>query len=160
MTGHQPRQELLEVLTKPLAAHGFDLEDIEVSQAGRRVLVRVLVDTDGGVTLDAVAEATRLVSELLDSHDVLGERPYTLEVTSPGIDRPLTAERHWRRNIGRLVKVKLLSGDVFTGRITSATADAACVEADGRSRDVSYGDVSSARVEIEFNRPSSAAKEG
>ncbi len=159
MTSGQPRQELLEVLTAPLFGRGFDLEDIEVSQAGRRLLVRVLVDTDGGVTLDAVAEATRLVSELLDSHDVLDERPYTLEVTSPGIDRPLTAERHWRRNIGRLVKVKLATGDDFTGRILTAGAEAACVEADGDSRDVAYDEVLSARVEIEFNRPSPAEKE-
>lgn len=159
MTGHQPRQELLEVLTEPLSASGYDLEDIEVSQAGRRSLIRVLVDTDAGVTLDGVAAATRLVSELLDSHDVLDEQPYTLEVTSPGIDRPLTAERHWRRNIGRLVKIKLAAGDVFNGRITDAAADCASVETDLGGRDVSYTDISSARVEIEFNRPQLAAKE-
>ncbi len=158
MTGQQPKQELLDVLTEPLSARGYDLEDIEVSQAGRRSLVRVLVDTDGGVTLDAVAEATRLVSDLLDGHEVLDEQPYTLEVTSPGIDRPLTAERHWRRNIGRLVKVNI-AGNEFTGRITTATADSASVETAEGEQQVSYAGVTSARVEIEFNRPRSAAKE-
>jgi ribosome maturation factor RimP len=159
VTGQQPKQALLDVLTEPLSACGYDLEDIEVSQAGRRSLVRVLVDTDGGVTLDAVAEATRLVSDLLDGHEVLDEQPYTLEVTSPGIDRPLTAERHWRRNIGRLVKVKLIAGDEFTGRITTATADSASVETAEGEQHVTYAGVTSARVEIEFNRPRSAAKE-
>jgi ribosome maturation factor RimP len=159
VTDHQPKQELLEVLTGPLSARGYDLEDIEVSQVGRRSLIRVLVDTDGGVTLDAVAEATRLVGDLLDGHEVLDEQPYTLEVTSPGTDRPLTAERHWRRNVGRLVKVKLHAGDEFTGRITTAAGAAACIETAEGERQVSYADVASARVEIEFNRPRSAAKE-
>ena len=93
------------MLEKPLATSGLDLEGVEISQAGRRSLVRVLVDQDGGVTLDDIADATRLVSDVLDQTDVLGESPYTLEVTSPGIDRPLTLPRHWRRNVDRLVKV-------------------------------------------------------
>ena len=117
MTGHQPQQELLAVLEKPLATSGLDLEGVEISQAGRRSLVRVLVDQDGGVTLDDIADATRVVSDVLDQTDVLGESPYTLEVTSPGIGRPLTLPRHWRRNVDRLVKVTTTSGDTWTGRV-------------------------------------------
>ena len=159
MTGDQPKQELLEVLTEPLLARGYDLEDIEVSQVGRRSLVRVLVDAEGGVTLDAVAAATRLVSDLLDGHEVLDEQPYTLEVTSPGVERPLTCERHWRRNVGRLVKVKLVAGDELAGRVVTASADSASLETAEGDRDVAYADVTSARVEIEFNRRQPAAKE-
>ena len=89
---------------------GLDLEAVELTPAGRRRVLRVAVDKDGGVTLDDVAEATKEVSRLLDASDVMGEQPYTLEVTSPGIDRPLTLPRHWRRNAGRLVKVTTHDG--------------------------------------------------
>ena len=61
-------------------------------------MLRVAVDKDGGVTLDDVADATREVNRVLDGSDVMGEQPYTLEVTSRGVDRPLTLPRHWRRN--------------------------------------------------------------
>ena len=80
-------------------------------------MLRVAVDKDGGVTLDDVAEATRAVSEVLDESDVMGEQPYTLEVTSRGVDRPLTLPRHWRRNADRLVTVTLTAGEQVTGRI-------------------------------------------
>ncbi len=94
MTGQQPTEALREVLQDPLAASGLDLEGIQMSTAGRRSVVRVLVDKDGGVTLDDVADATRAVGEALDDSDVMGEQPYTLEVTSRGVDRPLTLPRH------------------------------------------------------------------
>ena len=105
MTGLQPNEALLEVLTGPLEASGVDLEGVEISNAGRRRLVRVLVDKDTGITLDDVADATHLVSGVLDSSDVLGESPYTLEVTSPGIDRPIRTLDDIRRNTGRRVFV-------------------------------------------------------
>jgi ribosome maturation factor RimP len=158
VTGHPPQQELLETLEQPLAQSGLDLEGVEVSQAGRRSLVRVLVDQDGGVTLDDIAEATHLVSGVIDSSDVMGESPYTLEVTSPGIDRPLTLPRHWRRNTDRLVKVSTLTGDTFTGRVLSTDDDHARLDVDGTTREVAYTDVAKAKVQIEFNRPKSAAR--
>lgn len=153
MTGPQPHEALLEVLTGPLEASGVDLEAVEISNAGRRRLVRVLVDKDSGITLDDVAAATHLVSDVLDSSDVLGESPYTLEVTSPGIDRPLVLPRHWRRNVDRLVKVSTADGGSFTGRIKQAGDSEATLDVDGKARVVAYDDVSKARVEIEFNRP-------
>ena len=131
MTGHPPQQELLEALEEPLAKSGLDLEGVELSSAGRRSLVRVLVDQDGGVTLDDIADATQVVSEVLDTSDVLGEAPYTLEVTSPGIDRPLTLPRHWRRNVDRLVKVTIRDGGTFTGRVLRTDDDSAMLDVDG-----------------------------
>jgi len=145
-------------LERPLAQSGLDLEGVEVSQAGRRSLVRVMVDHDGGVTLDDIADATRLVSNLLDASDVMGESPYTLEVTSPGTDRPLTLPRHWRRNTDRLVKVSTQRGDTFTGRVLSTDDDGARLDVDGATREIAYADVAKARVQIEFNRHTGAAR--
>ena len=99
------RDEIENELIDPLAALGLDVEAVEITPAGKRRVLRVAVDKDGGVTLDDVADATREVSRVLDDSDVMGEQPYTLEVTSRGVDRPLTLPRHWRRNVGRLVKV-------------------------------------------------------
>src|SRR5689334_14584452 len=89
-----------------IGAAGYDLEELVVTPAGRRSVVRVVVDRDEGVSLDDVAEVSRAVSAVLDEKDGdLGRAPYVLEVTSPGVDRPLSEPRHWRRNLGRLVAV-------------------------------------------------------
>ena len=85
---------------------GLDLEDVEVTAAGRRRRVCVVVDRDGGIDLDAVADVSKSVSDVLDASDALGSAPYVLEVTSPGVDRPLTQPRHWRRARGRLVSCR------------------------------------------------------
>ena len=147
------RDRLVDTLRPAIERAGLDLEDIEVTPAGRRRLVRVVVDKDGGVTLDDIADTTRLVSQQLDEDDdLVGEMSYTLEVTSPGTDRPLTAQRHWRRNRGRLVKVTRHDGDPITGRILEAGESSARLEVDGTPRDVEYADVRKARVEVEFNR--------
>jgi ribosome maturation factor RimP len=114
---------VLALLEPVVTAAGFDLEDLTVSAAGKRSVVRVLVDKDGGVTLDDVADVSRLVSEALDAADeqdptLLGTS-YVLEVSSPGVDRPLTEQRHWRRNTGRLVAAALRDGSTVEGRITA-----------------------------------------
>lgn len=153
MAGRQPKSEVLGLLTSPLRKRGIDVEDVELSDAGRRKLVRVLVDKDGGITLDDVALATTVVGELLDSSDVLEDAPYTLEVTSPGVDRPLTEPRHWQRNTGRLVVVHLDGGAVCTGRILRSDASTATLEVEGVERTIPYADVTKARIEVEFNRP-------
>ncbi|MBA2773987.1 MAG: ribosome maturation factor RimP [Nocardioidaceae bacterium] len=158
MTGHSQSEALLDVLGEPLAKQGYDLEGVEVSQAGRRSLVRVLVDTDNGVTLDGIADATHIISDVLDSTEVLGESPYTLEVTSPGIDRPLTVPRHWRRNVDRLVKVVPRDGDEFIGRIRSCHETAVQLETDSGSNEVAYDDITSARIQVEFKRPDPTGK--
>lgn len=145
-------------LAAPLSALGLDVEAVEITPAGKRRILRVAVDQDGGVTLDDVAEATREVSRVLDSSDVMGEHPYTLEVTSRGVDRPLTLPRHWRRNTDRLVAVQLAGGESLTGRIVDSDDRGAQVEVSGQRREIAYADVDKALVQVEFNRP--APKEG
>jgi ribosome maturation factor RimP len=151
----QTRDRLSGVLTAPLAASGLDVEAIDLTPAGKRRLLRVAVDKDGGVTLDDIAEATREVSRLLDESDVMGEHPYTLEVTSPGTDRPLTLPRHWRRNRGRLVKVSCTDGRTLTGRITDTGEDHAVLDVDGAPQELPLAQVAKATVQIEFNRKES-----
>lgn len=153
------RDRIEAELVDPLSAKGLDVEAVEVTPAGKRRVLRVAVDKDGGVTLDDVAEATREVSRVLDESDVMGEQPYTLEVTSRGVDRPLTLPRHWRRNAGRLVKADLRGGEVVIGRITSSTDDTVTLEVDGVSRELALGDIAKALVQIEFNRKSDADRE-
>ena len=145
-------EEVASVLVTPLAELGLDLEAVELTPAGSRRVLRIAVDQDGGVTMDDVAQATRQVSAALDDTGVMGERPYTLEVTSRGVDRPLTLPRHWRRNAGRLVKVALDGGERLTGRITASDDDGATLEVSGSERRVDFASVTKALVQIEFNR--------
>ena len=155
MSIDQTRDRLAGVLTEPLAATGLDVEAIDLTPAGKRRLLRVAVDKDGGVTLDDIADATKEVSRLLDESDVMGEQPYTLEVTSPGTDRPLTHPRHWRRNRGRLVKAALRDGSTVTGRVVDNDDASAVLDVDGTSRELRYDHVTKAKVELEFNRKES-----
>ena len=150
------RDQIEQELATPLSALGLDVEAVELTPAGKRRILRVAVDGDDGVTLDDVASATKKVSEVLDASDVMGEQPYTLEVTSRGVDRPLTLPRHWRRNADRLVKVTTTDGETVTGRITGSDEDAATLDVDGSQREVAYSDVAKALVQVEFNRKSSA----
>jgi len=146
-----------QTLTPVVAAEGFDLEGVEVQAAGRRRVVRVLVDRDEGVTLDDISTLTSVLSATLDDTNAMGELPYVLEVSSPGVGRPLTLPRHWRRNISRLVTVTCGDGEVVAGRIV-ASDDARVtldeVAADPRVRTLSYEDIVDAHVEVEFNRRS------
>ncbi|MCU1592255.1 MAG: hypothetical protein JWP11_3511, partial [Frankiales bacterium] len=108
-SGSGTAARLSQLLAPLVETTGADLEDVDVSKAGRRSVVRVVVDRDGGVSMDDVADVSRAVSDALDALDeaepgMLGPS-YVLEVTSPGVDRPLTLPRHWRRNVGRLVTV-------------------------------------------------------
>jgi ribosome maturation factor RimP len=144
----QTRDRIAEVLRSPLA-------DVGRTAAGKRRMLRVAVDQDGGVTLDDIADATREVSRVLDDSDVMGQQPYTLEVTSPGTDRPLVLPRHWRRNRGRLVTVSLGDGTSLTGRITDNDDERATLDVDGTVHDVPLADVSRAKVQLEFNRKES-----
>jgi ribosome maturation factor RimP len=144
-------------LTEPLRALSLDVEAVEITPAGKRRVLRVAVDKDGGVTLDDVAAATRAINAVLDGDaDVMGEQPYTLEVTSRGVDRPLTLPRHWRRNADRLVKVTLADGTTLTGRITDSDDEQVTLDVAGAQRSVPYAEVTKALVQIEFNRKSEA----
>jgi ribosome maturation factor RimP len=154
-----------------VGAAGYDLEDLVVTPAGRRSVVRVVVDRDSGVTLDDVAEVSRAVSAVLDLNDGdLGRSPYVLEVTSPGVDRPLTEPRHWRRNTGRLVTVAVgSSGDSeqVTGRVTAVQDAGVTLAVEGRGKPgakkrpptprlVPWGLLGAGRVQVEFGRADAA----
>lgn len=140
-------------LTDPLRALGLDVEAVELTPAGKRRVLRIAVDKDGGVTLDDVADATRAIDGVLDADDALmGEQPYTLEVTSRGVDRPLTLPRHWRRNQGRLVKVTLVEGGQVTGRIGASDDEGVTLKLEDGERRAAYADIAKALVQIEFKR--------
>jgi ribosome maturation factor RimP len=145
--------QLEPIISDAVSAIGFDLELLDVQQAGRRHLVKVVVDGEDGVGLDEIAQASRAVSEALDAHDHVLGGPYTLEVTSPGVDRPLTAPRHWRRAKFRLVKVRQSDGVEFTGRVGKVTEDAVWLLVDGQLRQLRQGSVERAVVEVEFRQP-------
>jgi ribosome maturation factor RimP len=145
--------ELRPVVERTVAAIGFDLEDIDIRPAGRRKLVRVVVDSDSGVGLDDIAKLSRKVAAELDECDEILGGPYTLEVTSPGVDRPLTAPRHWRRARLRLVDVALKDGNKLAGRVGDAGEDTVRLLVDGALRDLSYRDVDHAIVVVEFRQP-------
>ena len=142
-------QKLRELLTADVQAAGFDLEDVAVNRAGSRSVVRIVVDRDGGLDLDAVADVSRAISEVLDGHDGVLPGAYSLEVTSPGVDRPLTEPRHWRRNLGRLVIVTRAGTPDLTGRVTAA--DDRSVTVDGTV--IPLAEVGRGMVQVEFNRP-------
>ncbi|CAI9419486.1 ribosome maturation factor RimP [Nocardioides sp. T2.26MG-1] len=149
------RDQIEAELDDPLRALGLDIEAVEITPAGKRRILRVAVDKDGGVTLDEVAEATREVNRVLDGSAVMGEQPYTLEVTSRGVDRPLTLPRHWRRNAGRLVKVTFTDGSSATGRVLESDDERVALDVSGVRKDVAYAEVKKALVQVEFNRPKS-----
>jgi ribosome maturation factor RimP len=144
------------VVTPVLEGFGLELDALEVLPAGRRRVVRIVVDGDGpkgrGPLLDDIASASRAVSEALDASDATGQAAYTLEVSSRGVGRPLTAPKHWRRNATRLVRVDLADGTQVTGRITTADDDAVELDVEGTPREVRYADVTKALVQVELNR--------
>lgn len=139
-------------VTDPLAVLGLDIEAVEVTPAGKRRVLRIAVDQDGGVSMDDVAAAAREVNLVLDDSDVMGQLPYTLEVTSRGVDRPLTAPRHWRRNADRLVKITLTDGSSMTGRVGDCGEETVIIEVSGVDKLVAYDTIARALVQIEFNR--------
>ena len=166
------KEQIRPAVEGPLRDLGLLVEDVAVTPAGKRRLVRIWIDRilDGTgdttavtppLTLDEVADATRAVSDALDETGAMGEQPYTLEVGSPGIDRPLTEARHFRRNVSRLVTITPLEGPAVTGRITAAGEVGLALEVPAvkqepaRSVDIAYADVSRAVVQVEFSRPAS-----
>ena len=160
----QARAHLLDLLGPLVTDAGYDLEDVAVTSAGRRSLVRVTVDSDGGIDLDAVAVVSRLVSDALDADtsDPRSPRalsgPYVLEVSSPGVDRPLTEQRHWRRATGRLVKVDLAAGSL-TGRITAVGDGGVTLDVDGNERQLEWDELGDGKVQVEFNRVDDVGEE-
>jgi ribosome maturation factor RimP len=156
------KDRVIELVSELVQSKGYDVEDVVVTNAGKHSAVRIMVDSDAGIELDAAAEISRLVSELFDSLEEIGEAPYTLEVTSPGIDRPLTAERHWRRARGRKARIDL-AGETVVGRIGALGEESVAVVMNGRGgltvREIPLADVQKAVVQVEFSKPSEAELE-
>jgi ribosome maturation factor RimP len=153
-TAAETRERLLRLLGPVVAGEGYDLEDVSVTQAGRRSLVRVSVDADGGIDLDAVAVVSRVVSDALDADSPGGPAfagPYVLEVSSPGIDRPLSEQRHWRRAVGRLVQVPV-DGVGVQGRVVDASDAGIRLDVAGSVRDLAWSQLGRGSVQVEFHR--------
>lgn len=154
--GLAAHRERLRGIVEPIVTRaGYDLEDLSVARAGRRSVLRVTVDGDGGVDHDALAAISRDVSAALDASEESGGAfapdAYELEVSSPGVDRPLTLPRHWRRNLGRLVNVKA-GGRRLTGRIMAADADTVILDVHGQRQEIPRSQLGPGRVQVEFER--------
>lgn len=156
MSSLRPEQlsgQLRGVLEPIVTDAGHELDEIDVRAVGRRHTVKLVVDSDHGVGLDDIARVSRAAAVELERHEHLIGGSYTLEVTSPGVDRPLTGSRHWRRAYLRLVSVRLTDGQTLSGRVGPAGAESVVVLVDGVRHDLRYADVTHACVQVEFRPP-------
>ncbi|MER5653762.1 ribosome maturation factor RimP [Streptomyces sp. NPDC002131] len=151
-------ERLRELLDPLVTSQGLDLEEIEVESVGRKRVLRVVVDSDEGVDLDAIADVSRALSAKLDETDAMGEGEYTLEVGTPGAERELKEHRHYVRATDRLVKFQLADGDDLIARILNVEDDGLDVEVPGvkgrkpTARRLAFEDIAKARVQVEFSR--------
>lgn len=150
------KDQISELVTPAVRDQGFYLEDVHVATPGSHRIVTCIVDGDSALNLDQVTSVSRIISELLDEATFMGETPFTLEVTSPGVDRPLTAPRHFAKNVDRLLKVIKVDGSEVTGRILSNSDNdvtlTVTVKKETREEVIALADIKRAVVEIEFNR--------
>jgi ribosome maturation factor RimP len=150
------KDQISELVTPAVSDLGFYLEDVHVATPGSHRIVTCIVDGNTSLNLDQVTSVSRVISELLDEAAFMGETPFTLEVTSPGVDRPLTQPRHFAKNVDRLLKIIKLDGSEVTGRILSNTDTdvtlTVTVKKETIEQNVSLAEIKRAVVEIEFNR--------
>lgn len=148
--------QISQLVTPAVESRGLFLEDVQIVSPGKHRIVTCIVDGPASLNLDQVTEISREISELLDSAAFMGETPFTLEVTSPGVDRPLTKERHFAKNVGRLIKVVKSDGTVVTGRAVATTSDSIALTVTEKKNEkeilIQLADIKRATVEIEFNR--------
>ncbi|MFM8673112.1 MAG: ribosome maturation factor RimP [Candidatus Nanopelagicus sp.] len=142
------KEEISAAITPALSNLGFYLEDVVITSAGRRSMITVIVDGDTHLSLDQVTQVTKAIGEIIENIQSLGQSPFTLEVTSPGLDRPLTKPRHWRKNINRLVKVVLLDGKEIKGRVRDSTQISVTID----EQVINLSDIKRATLEIEFKQ--------
>lgn len=142
--------QVMDLVEPILSTHGVDVEFVSLRRAGRRTVVVIAVDADGGVMLDDIADYSREISEALDESEVMGEAAYTLEVTSPGVNRPLTLPRHWRRNQGRLVKITRNDGSAVEGRIIDSDEEHVTLAVGTEEQQCAFADFAKAVVQVEF----------
>jgi ribosome maturation factor RimP len=142
-----PLNEEISAAIRPIIeATGNYLEELSITSAGKVKILTVIIDSDTHLNLDQVTAVTKEISEVIEALEGLGDGAFTLEVTSPGLDRPLTKPRHWGKNLDRLVKIIMTSGQEITGRIGEATETTVLVD----SQKVSYEDIKRAVLEVEF----------
>lgn len=139
-------EEISAAIRPAIEATGNYLEELTITSAGKVKILTVIVDSESHLNLDQVTAVTKSISEIVEALPALGDAPFTLEVTSPGLDRPLTKPRHWRKNLNRLVKITMTSGALIEGRIVEVTESTAMVG----SEIVSFEDIKRATLEIEF----------
>jgi ribosome maturation factor RimP len=150
------KDQIAQLVTPEVEAAGYFLEEVHLVTPGNQRIVTCIVDGESALNLDQVTSASKIISGLLDEAAFMGETPFTLEVTSPGIDRPLTLPRHFAKNVTRLLKVTLNDGNVVTGRITSNSDTSVLLEVaekkETKELSIDFSDIKRAVVEIEFNR--------
>ncbi len=144
------KEQVLAVITPAIESLGFYIEDITITSAGKRSMLTVIVDGDSHLSLDQVTVATKAISEIVENLPNLGNNPFTLEITSPGLDRPLTKPRHWRKNQDRLIKIVLTDGKEVKGRIKDSN-DASVIVDD---QTINFADIKRATLEVEFKKES------
>ncbi|MHA7860204.1 ribosome maturation factor RimP [Tessaracoccus sp. Y36] len=148
--------KLVAVIEPILVQHGLELDSLDVTRMGKRSVLRLTVDGEGpqgrGPLLDDIASASRAISDALDESPVVGDHPFTLEVSSRGVSKPLTEAKHFRRNTGRLVQLWLADGEIV-GRIVGADEQGVTLDVDGSERTVALTDINKAVVQVEMNRP-------
>ncbi len=158
------KTETIGAVVEPiLAVEGYDLEEIALLTPPGRRDVRIVVDRDGGASLDALADLSRALDEAIETSEVMGEQPYDLELTTPGVGRPLTLPRHWRRSTGRSVKVQYTVDGTehdVVARIGPVSDEQVTLVRNDKGRlttiDVPLDAVSRAVVDVDFRRPGEA----
>jgi ribosome maturation factor RimP len=162
--GLPSQTQVIELLDDEFARAGYEIEDVVIDPRARPPRITVIADGDNALDLDTIAELSRSASTLLDAHDSISGQ-YILEVSSPGVDRPLSTEKHFRRARGRKVEIALSDGTQLTGRIGEVSDNTLqLVVRDDRARDwsirpVLIDDIMKAVVQVEFSPPAPRERE-
>jgi ribosome maturation factor RimP len=141
-------EEISAAITASVEATGNVLEEVTLTPEGSSKILTIIVDNENHLNLDQITVVTKAISEILDTLEVLGETPFTLEVTTPGLDRPLTVPRHWKKNSDRLVSVSLKDGTKILGRIGALTDTGVMVD----DSSIDFADIERAMIEVEFKK--------
>ena len=161
-TGLPSQTRVIELLDGEFARAGYEIEEVVIDARTRPPRITVIADGDEALDLDTIARLSRSASALLDNLDDIDDR-YVLEVSSPGVDRPLTSEKHFRRARGRKVDVVLTDGSTTAGRVgETRDGTVALVVRAGRdwaTREIALGDIAKAVVQVEFSPPAQAELE-
>jgi ribosome maturation factor RimP len=165
-TGLPSQTQVIELLSGEFARAGYEIEDVVINSRTRPPRITVIADGDTALDLDTIATLSRSASDLLDGIDgMVGAHNdgYLLEVSSPGVERPLTSEKHFRRARGRKVELALTDGTQLTGRVGKIRGDTValvlCAGRDLTVRDVPLGEIVKAVVQVEFSPPAQAELE-